>query len=652
MCKPFFYYLYALDFKISNHINIQKHIYYNINIDVNKMIVIDKPTSCFNWSLIERDTFPAEYSTLTAKEDFHLLFQEHMDPIKLKETLRSSTRDPNQGVRKFLWKRILLSSVDSSQLSTTIEKYKEKISILFGKNLTLEAELPVFVDIDHLVYYYLNSEGKSAVKRILNVLASAHPDITFAPLLLPLVSLFLHYMSEAECYACLLAVVESKNKITQTDIHWTTTNHVFRRIAQKYAHHAYEYVLETLYKTIRDPKNCFEIVDNWIWWIFEYLPFGYVLNIVDSFLLEGQKVLFRYGISILDSFYKSLAANRPLTLERTFMKDYCSKTVIPFENLIKIAFGWRKMKRKDIENLFQAEEKAIKKQRAKNTTTTSQPKKRPLFGSMLKPSAPIIETIESDPERSNFCSSNTNLKQNESLSPICRASIFFSDALKSLRLTTKKWHQTSSHMHNLSFYHNHHPQSNLNLPSFSVENIGSTILRPQQIATLWKWLPTRYQILELEVIYSTNIHGCRLMTLFDKIEYYNATIIVVQTDSGCIFGAFCSQPWSNRFQSSITSRKASFFGNGETFLFELAPKVKKYDWIGIDNGGETTSDQEMFMYADNEKLIVGGGTKGIGLCINSDLVHGKTGVCDTYDNEILGTESDFVISAIEVLSFS
>ena len=348
------------------------------------MIVIDKPTSSFNWNLIEKDRFPAEFNDSNVKEDFDLLFQETIDPAKLKEILRTSTRDPNLAVRKFLWKRILLG--DISQVQLTIEKYNQNISKLFGKKLTLEAELPDFIERKHLVYFYLNDEGKSAVSRLLNVLATAHPDITFAPLLIPLASLFLHYMTEAECYACLLSVVESNNKITQTDIHWITTNHVFRRFAQKYAHAAYEYVLEALYKNNNDPEACFESIDNWMWWIFEYLPFNYILNIVDSFLLEGQKVLYRYGISILDSYYKQLPQNRPQSLEPSFMKDFCKKIQIPFDRLLRIAFGYRNMSRKDIESIFQVEEKAIKKYRSKNNESYVNSKDKLIRSNLMKDS--------------------------------------------------------------------------------------------------------------------------------------------------------------------------------------------------------------------------------------------------------------------------
>ena len=197
------------------------------------MILLDKaPTSCLNWKLISKEAFPPEFKECNVEENFDLLFQENIDAAKLKETLRNSVREPNQAVRKFLWKRILLHD-SQSNTTASIDKYKQKIAHLFGKNLKLKAELPDFVDKNHLVYYYLNEDGKLAVGRILNILASAHPDITFSPLLVPLASLFLHYMTEPECYCCLQLVVESKNKITETDIHWTTTNHVFRRFAQK-----------------------------------------------------------------------------------------------------------------------------------------------------------------------------------------------------------------------------------------------------------------------------------------------------------------------------------------------------------------------------------------------------------------------------------
>lgn len=627
------------------------------------MILIEKgqTTSSFNWNFICKDKFPAQFNDTNVKEDFELLFQESFDAQRLKEILRTSTREPNQAVRKFLWKRILLN--DTSQSKVTMEKYTQKIGLLFGKNLQLKAEMPDFVDRDHLAFYYLNENGKAAVGRILNVLASVHPDITFAPLLYPLASLFLHYMSEPECFACLLSVVESKNKVTQTDIHWITTNHVFRRFAQKYSHQAYDYLLEALYKHTNNPDSCFDVVDNWQWLIFEDLPFNYVLNIVDCFLLEGQKVLYRFGIALLDLFYKTMQ-NKPISLKPNCLKDFCQRIDISFDRILKIAFGYRNMSRKDIEAAFQAEEKIIKKMRAKTEQTTNSPGdyKNKVISALVAPFLRQTQFIENLDEHLNINTNNSQRKMSTlsqkstasaSTLPTLKTTTSWSNPLKIFNKlgTNKKWYLNTSNGSTHSFYHHHHPQSNLNLPAFSVEQIGSSILSHEQIATLWRWLPSRYQILELQLIYSTNIHGCRLMTLFDKIEYYPTSIIVIQTTTNSIFGAYCSTPWSERISKERFFRPR-FFGNGETFLFELSPNTSKYEWVGKSSKGKTDTIQEMFLYADNEKLIVGGGgEKGIGLLINSDLIYGRTGVSDTFENKILGTEPDFEIAVMEVFSF-
>lgn len=625
------------------------------------MIVLQEATSCYNIKLIDKEKFPKRFNDTDVKENFELLFTVNIDPSKLKLILRSSIREPNQAVRKFLWKRILLNE---STTAITVENYNQKKSILFGKNLNIEVEMPDFVDMDHLVFYYLNNEGKAAVCRILNVLASAHPDITFAPLLVPLASLFLHYMEEAEAYACILAVVESNNKITQTDIHWATTNHVFRRFSQKYAHAAYEYVLDALCKETNDPEICLETVDNWMWWIFEYLPFDYVLNIVDSFLLEGQKVIYRFGIAILDSYYKSLGSERPPKLRPNFMNEYCVKINISFEKIIKQAFGFRNMSRKNIENVFNTEEKAIKKLKAKNSQNQLNmnekyiQQKNSMIHKMKSAKSSsssfaknqLIEQCEIENDKKFYLS---DAEADENLSRAKRASWTLSDAFKNLGLnTSKKWHEKSGLIHHHSFYHHTHPQSNFNLPTFSVENTGSSILTPKHIAQIWRWLPTRYQILELEVTYSSNIHGSRLMTVFDKIEFYQASIIVIQTMDNKIFGAFCSQPWSDRITRSHL--KPQFFGNGESFLFEISPNLIKYDWVGKKNKGAVDTNQELFLYADRDHLVVGGSTtqnNGPGLLINSNLINGRSCKSDTFENEILGGVEDFQIATFEVFTF-
>jgi hypothetical protein len=67
-----------------------------------------------------------------------------------------------------------------------------------------------------------------------------------------------------------------------------------------------------------------------------------------------------------------------------------------------------------------------------------------------------------------------------------------------------------------------------------------------------------------------------------------------------IFGAFCSGCWNER------KNKKVYFGSGETFLFTLAPEKKQYKWVGTRTDNLTTN-QERFLRADLNKLVIGGG---------------------------------------------
>ncbi len=58
-------------------------------------------------------------------------------------------------------------------------------------------------------------------------------------------------------------------------------------------------------------------------------------------------------------------------------------------------------------------------------------------------------------------------------------------------LPSKKWYKNSANASTHSFYAQHHLPSHLNMPAFSVENIGSSILTPEQLTLIWRWLPTR-----------------------------------------------------------------------------------------------------------------------------------------------------------------
>ena len=89
-------------------------------------------------------------------------------------------------------------------------------------------------------------------------------------------------------------------------------------------------------------------------------------------------------------------------------------------------------------------------------------------------------------------------------------------------------------------------------------------------------------------------------TLYNKIDDLEYCIIVIKTIEGEIFGAFCSGLWSER-----RNAKTRCFGKGETFLFTIFPTEKVYPWVGIKE--KTTINQEIFIRADNNQIVIGGG---------------------------------------------
>lgn len=101
---------------------------------------------------------------------------------------------------------------------------------------------------------------------------------------------------------------------------------------------------------------------------------------------------------------------------------------------------------------------------------------------------------------------------------------------------------------------------------------------------------------------------------------------------------------------SFSHNSMKFFGNGESFLFELAPRMINWEWVGKKKKGKTEVNEELFQYVDDEKLIVGGGAN-FGLLIDNELAYGRTKTCDTFANDILGTEKEFKILLLEVFTF-
>ena len=71
--------------------------------------------------------------------------------------------------------------------------------------------MPELLDTQHdFLTYYLTPEGGHILWKVMFVINYLNPDITYCPLMEPIVAIFLHFMDEADCFACISGLLASK----------------------------------------------------------------------------------------------------------------------------------------------------------------------------------------------------------------------------------------------------------------------------------------------------------------------------------------------------------------------------------------------------------------------------------------------------------
>ena len=184
----------------------------------------------------------------------------------------------------------------------------------------------------------------------------------------------------------------------------------------------------------------------------------------------------------------------------------------------------------------------------------------------------------------------------------------------------------------------------------NIEMLSHT-LTIKQLRCIWSWLPLRITMYQPIMLYTTEEHGCSLTTFFNKCERHEPTIVMIKTSDDDIFGAYCSAAWWQRnAKNESTGFRNTYFGTGESFLFQLYPETKKFPWVGIDTQGAVPHSAELFMVADTTMFSIGGGN-GQGIWVDADIRFGKTEKCDTFGNPPLGGKSHFEIKVMEVYGF-
>ncbi|CAF3441648.1 unnamed protein product [Rotaria socialis] len=536
----------------------------------------------------------------------------------IKQLFRLSHLSASHPSRASLWFNLIRQdkSRHSHKFQQAIDRYPDDIRNMFGRRNDIAVRLPSCVDANHLPHYNLNRRGQHAITRILSVFTYYHPDITWAPLLAPMTALFLHYMTEIDAYESLLILTSGDYKIiTQTEIQYQSLSLAFRTLLRRHCRSIYEFFA-------KQPQQA-SIFDGWLWLVFEHLPFAYLVPIIDCLLIEDMKVLIRISMTLLHFFIKyasnpqtvpakprrrdslfrlsrstraAVQYDHQVSLPSSSNKDvyenlihYIQHFDLPMDKLFKHAFGISHLQRKEIFRAIEIEEEKIKLERRRVM--------------------PLLRRSSSAGDQ-------------HTLNPI---------PIPKSAISRPIHHQNS-------------------MPIIMIREFDSTTASHSDFAYLWSLIPSRLTEFQPERIYSSNIHGRRLQTLYDHVEFHEYCLIIIRNEHQQIFGAFCSGQLANR------TKARTWFGTGESFLFSLKPERQVYKWVGYQTStrGSTKAFEDYFIHADNDRLLMGGSEDplNIGLAIQKDLNEGSTRQCDTYGNKALSSSEHFQIMEIEVFGFT
>ncbi|XP_013388368.1 TBC1 domain family member 24 isoform X1 [Lingula anatina] len=582
---------------------------------------------------------------LTLEQEFNQLFggDSGRDNKKISSFLRTCRMSPNEAIRSSLW-QALCEGLDKSpgqMYQETVgeifghgaEKMVRSQSVVADKNSHhrmrrnqsyygnwgsvsfscperhLDITLPAFVDHELTTHYFLNEQGLQCAKRIICVIAYTEPDITYSPALFPLTCLCLHYMAEEDAFNAIYGLLHSKmGHISQTKLAYQATGLVIRDLTKRFVKSAHSFIE-------RNTKQVDVVFEGWLWWLLRDLPFSYMLRVIDCYLFEGRKVLYRAALAVLHLFQKHAARDGAISTSaavQAAISQFCRdiKNIVTVEKFLKTAFGIRGLKRKDINKLYVKHDMFLKSKvhlRVGSSHGLVKAKSSESLGPMranksfIGPPMPIHEINSTILSHDEWLPCNRKLGRSRSVGRIALA------------------------------------------------DAKTNVLTLEQLQTIWSWLPYRMTVYQPELLFSTEEHGTSLITLYQKIENKGAVILVIKTEKDEVFGAYCSNDWSERIQYE---KRLTYFGTGETFLFTLVPEVEKIEWVGLKKPPEEISNTGyMFQAGDRTMLTIGGGD-GEGIQLDENLFQGRTERCNTFENEPLCEDGDFHCKVVEVFGFS
>jgi hypothetical protein len=145
-------------------------------------------------------------------------------------------------------------------------------------------------------------------------------------------------------------------------------------------------------------------------------------------------------------------------------------------------------------------------------------------------------------------------------------------------------------------------------------------------------------------LYSSLEHGRSIHSFYRRCKDENATILIIQTNTGTIFGTFCGG-----FRID-----GHYYGSGEQIVFTFCPPDGNREQKNYFDYYPWSKKNDYFVRSTENSIAIGGGADGkAAIFIDGDFLQGSSHACNTFDNKPLnGPAEDFSIYAIELWGFS
>jgi hypothetical protein len=170
--------------------------------------------------------------------------------------------------------------------------------------------------------------------------------------------------------------------------------------------------------------------------------------------------------------------------------------------------------------------------------------------------------------------------------------------------------------------------------------VEAPILTPQLAAKHAPTLPNAVAFMDMQLLYSTAVHGARLQTMYERVRNSGPNVLVLRDSEGHVFGCYANEQWR---------LSQLYFGNGDVYVFTLLPETAAYRWQPITASG--AESKRFFCAAKPEYIALGGGNGGFALWLDAYFREGTSMECDTFGSPSLASSPQFKCEELEVWGF-